>query len=91
MGKGGGAEGFRSRTRGGDLVLAGKDGSGIRFAVRHLLEQEVGIRWFWPGESGGRVPAQATIRIGDLNLKEEPGYQMRILGRHSWKGEGGAW
>ena len=74
------------KTLGGDLFLAGKDrhradpvGSnfaanwqGTLFAVYDLLENDLGVRWLWPGELGEVVPKTTEITLGPIDRKGRP-------------------
>lgn len=87
------AEGFRIKTVGANLVIAGKDtdgdaGSdhwrfapqaGTRNGVDQFLENVMGIRWFFPGETGEYVPARKSVAIPVIDIKGEPGMIYRRL------------
>ena len=46
---------------------------GTLFAAYEFLRDELGVRWFWPGELGEHVPRQRTITLrGDLNVVRKP-------------------
>lgn len=74
-------------TVSGGLVLAGQDGegdpwtlttpAGSMLAVYTLLEDYLGVRWFWPGEFGEHVPAQPEAQVPVLNVHSQPGFEIR--------------
>jgi len=80
--------GYIVRTVGGSLFLAGRDRfrggevdsawcanwQGTLFAVYDLLENDLGVRWLWPGELGEIVPAAKTIELGPVNRSGAPRY-----------------
>jgi hypothetical protein len=85
--------GFIMRTDGNQLFLLGKDGGedtplhdrvsmGTLFAVYEFLEQQVGVRWLWPGELGEFIPRQETICSGTWDLSED----VRLMQRQ-WQFE----
>ena len=45
---------------------------GTLWGVYELLEQELGVRWIWPGELGEVVPANKDIIIGKKELRAAP-------------------
>jgi len=44
------------------------------------LEDHLGVRWLWPGESGEVVPKNKTIRIGEINESQQPDFKWRDRG-----------
>ncbi len=63
------------------LILAGKGRHGTRFAVYDFLEQELGIRWLWPGELGEVVPRHTSVKVGEgMRVEKEPAFLWRGLG-----------
>ncbi|MBI5690367.1 MAG: DUF4838 domain-containing protein [Verrucomicrobia bacterium] len=88
------AEGSVIRTRGNRLFLAGRDGggdplerdtaAGTMFAVYEWLEQDLGVRWLWPGELGTHVPRASVIRAREGDRKVQP----RFFQRHVRSGLG---
>lgn len=76
------------------LAVAGRDGSfsprvedplaisvvqpGTLFGVYHLLDDVLGVRWLWPGESGTCAPRKSTIVIPDLDITDGP----QLIQRH---------
>jgi hypothetical protein len=49
-------------------------------AVYTLLDDYLGVRWFWPGEFGERVPKNPEATIPDLNLRKNPAFEIRNVG-----------
>jgi len=73
-------EGFRIKTDGNVLSLAGSDDAGTEFAVYEFLERFVGVRWLWPGELGEVVPRNDKIEIGSVDIIKEPDFIWRDRG-----------
>lgn len=92
-----GPGGIIVRTVGNVLVLMGADDRtpadvhGSMYAVTTFLEDELGCRYLWPGESGKVVPKRRTISVRPLNVRFTPGFvqrQIRSNGYSSRIGEG---
>ena len=80
------AEGFRIKTVGRHLVIAGRDTAGSAdsmhwrnapqagtwHGVSAFLEGSLGIRWFLPGDAGEVVPQHPTLTIPDQDLTDAP-------------------
>ena len=70
------------RIAGDTIAIAGGDGigealnvetaAGTLFGIYDLLEKKLGVRWLWPGESGVKVPHQATVEFADEEWTVEP-------------------
>lgn len=77
------------RTVGGNLHIVGRDAGqddwsnlsdcqpGTLFGVYHFLEDILGVRWIWPGESGVFVPTAATITVPALDITYGPAMVQR--------------
>jgi len=71
------------------LVLAGDDGfgdpwsistaAGSMLAVYTLLEDALGVRWFWPGEFGEHVPVKADALVPGLDERHQPSFEIRSV------------
>ena len=61
-----------------DILLAGLSPEGTLFAAYELLEQ-LGVRWFMPGEIGTVVPARDTVTLKCQATIQHPGFAGRIL------------
>jgi hypothetical protein len=62
------------------LVLAGNGRNGTKYAVDAFLQQQVGVRWLWPGELGEVVPQGAALTVPETSILREPAYVWRDLG-----------
>ena len=71
---------FLLRIIGGALVIAGGGERAVLYGVYDFLEQ-VGCRWFGPGEE--HVPRKDTIAITELNISEKPFFDFRALELHN--------
>jgi hypothetical protein len=73
-------EGFRIKTTGHVLSIAGTDDTGTLFGVYAFLEEFLGIRWLWPGELGEVVPETRSIKIDQVDVTQEPDFKWRNRG-----------
>ncbi len=69
-----GAEGFRLRTSGAHLVIAGGRLRGTLYGVYTFLEK-LGCRWFTAEVS--RIPRLATLRVDPIDEIERPAFEYR--------------
>ena len=78
------------RTVGGHLFIVGNDGPGDPLSIGHthsgtlwgvyeLLEQELNVRWLWPGRLGTDIPKQKSLALKDQNRTILPNYIQRQL------------
>ncbi|MFW6060466.1 MAG: DUF4838 domain-containing protein [Phycisphaeraceae bacterium] len=67
------------------LVAGNNDGpyKGTRYAAYALLE-ELGCRFYFPGEWGEVVPERATITAPTLDRTERPDFAMRHINHGGW-------
>lgn len=70
-----GAEELVIQTKGNRLLLTGGHPRGTLYAVSRFLQDQCGVRWWTPWAS--RIPKQATLRIGELDLREKPAFEYR--------------
>ncbi len=70
-----GSDGILMRTVGNDLVLAGGRPRGTLYAVYTFLEDEVGCRWWAPGES--TIPHKPTLTVSPLEVRHVPRIEYR--------------
>jgi len=69
-----GEEGYRIKTVGDDLVIAGGRQRGTMYGVYAFLEQ-LGCRWWYPGES--TIPKMSPLQIPELDLTGTPALEYR--------------
>ena len=88
------------------LILAGRDdpmqnwswrgdranryARGTAFAVYTFLEEDLGVRWLWPGELGEAVPRMPTISLEVPDRADAPRLTQRIF-RNSRYNSSGWW
>ncbi|MEA3403060.1 MAG: DUF4838 domain-containing protein [Armatimonadota bacterium] len=87
-------EAIRILTAGGDLFLLGRDRpaygerddpmhfysqTGTLFAVYDFLQDQLGVRWLWPGQTGTVIPHSPTVTVGELDIHEVPQIKQRKL------------
>ena len=48
-------------------------------AVYTLLEDHLGVRWFWPGAFGEHVPENAGALVPGLMERRTPGFEIRSV------------
>ena len=78
---------LRTTPRG--LVLAGDDGggdawsastaAGSMLAVYKLLEDYLGVHWFWPGDFGEHVPVNPEAVLPSLEIRRQPAFEIRSV------------
>jgi hypothetical protein len=71
------------------LVVAGQDGSGDPWSSRTsagsmlatyvLLDDYLGVHWFWPGEFGEHVPRRPDATVPKLELRKSPEFAIRSV------------
>lgn len=82
-------EEYLLKTVPGGLVLAGHDGPGSplsanvpmgsMLATYTLLDDYLGVHWFWPGEFGESVPKNPEATIPDFDIRKTPAFEIRSV------------
>lgn len=77
---------YRIKTTRDLVFLLGADGdgdpmnlgtpAGTLFAVYDVLDNDLGVRWLWPGESGMVVPKRSTLKIRDRDKTVRPRFKF---------------
>ncbi|MGN6164490.1 MAG: DUF4838 domain-containing protein [Flavisolibacter sp.] len=65
--------------KGNSIFLAGNSPRAALYATYKFLEDVLGARWLWPGESGEFLPKYESISVGNLFLSEIPAIPWRSL------------
>jgi len=60
------------------VSLVGLSGDGTLFATYELLEQ-LGVRWFMPGELGTVIPRRATLKLAEQRNVQVPSFTARHM------------
>lgn len=69
---------FTLRVRDDRIDIRGLSDEGTLFGVYELLEQ-IGFRWYMPGEAGTVIPEGDTIAVDLQTETQAPSMQMRLL------------
>ena len=70
-----GPEEFVMQAKGRKLLLAGGRPRGTVYAVNRFLQEQCGVRWWTPWATN--LPRQASLRVADLNVRENPAFEYR--------------
>jgi hypothetical protein len=70
-------EGFIIRARAKGLFIAASKPMGVLYGVYTFLEDNLGIRWFFPGEKGEYCPRMSSIEVGPIDTTENPAFTIR--------------
>lgn len=54
--------------------------AGSMLAVYTLLDDHLGVKWFWPGEFGEHVPKNPEATLPSFDLRKSPAYGIRNVG-----------
>ena len=57
---------------------------GTLYGVYRFLE-ELGCRWFFPGEPGSVIPGATDLAFDAVELREEPVFILRKVGQETWQ------
>lgn len=69
----------RDRDRGKVGHYWTADWQGTLYAVYDFLENELGVRWLWPGELGEHVPRRAEIVVAPADRRGQPRFRQAWL------------
>lgn len=64
---------------GGDTAPGGAACLGTLFGVYALLEEQLGVRWLFPGEHGEVVPRRTSFELPPLDRREQPRVAKRRI------------
>lgn len=85
-------EGFIIRREGTKIAIVGEIADeddmpeyrgadrGTLFGVYEFLERVYGVRWYFPGELGVKIPRRQRVAIYNLEIKDAPVFRMRLCG-----------
>ncbi len=81
--KGGSEDEILVQSVGDTLYLTGPTDRAALYATYTFLEQHVGVRWLWPGETGTFHPEKKEIKVDDLEIRHTPSIEYRHLAINS--------
>jgi len=87
-------ETYAITQRGDDVYFEGNYPSPTAFAVYSFLQDQLGVRWFAPGDDWEYVPENAnksTFTVDVKNVVSVPGTSPRVWSGHSWTDSWKAW
>ena len=67
------------RTMDGNLYLAGNQPRAALYAVYSFLQNQLDVRWFWPGDDGEFLPALKQWNLNNVNYKFRPVFRFREM------------
>lgn len=70
------------------VCLRGRGPEGTLFSAYELLEQ-LGVRWFWPGELGTVIPETRTLALETQRTAQAPGFAGRY--HNGFQADRGTW
>ncbi len=74
------------RTADGNLYLEGNQPRVTLYAVSHFLQDQLGARWYWPGDDGEYLPKLDRYELPELDWRFQPGFRYRDLSQCSYHG-----
>lgn len=66
-------------TLDGKLYLAGNNPRGALYAVYSFLQNQLGVRWFWPGEDGEFIRKRSEYSLPRLSNNDKPQFRFRDM------------
>ena len=78
-----GEQGYLIKTVGPHLIIAGTPAAGTLYGVYDFLENNLGVRWYAPGET--YIPKLDTILLPELDLLRKPAFLWRYTS-YAWPG-----
>ena len=70
---------------GEDLYLAGNNNRGVNYAVYSFLQNQLGVRWFWPGDDGEFITPMASYTLpAKLQYNFQPVFRIRAMSPCHW-------
>jgi Domain of unknown function (DUF4838)/Glycosyl hydrolase family 67 N-terminus len=81
-------DGFAIEAHGRTLFVVGGDERGALYGAYDLLETDLGVRWFMPGDLGEDVPVRRDVNLPQKPRRGQPAFEA--VGGFSWAGGPGA-
>jgi hypothetical protein len=86
-------ESYAIRQREDDIYFSGRLPSPTAFAVYSFLQDNLGVRWFAPGDAWEHVPRSNTgnLTVDVKDVVSSPGTSPRIWSGHYWTASWNRW
>lgn len=86
-------ETYTIRVRNGNLFLLGRHAPATAFAVMSFIEDDLGVRWFAPGDLWEYVPqgAPGALTVEVKNRVVVPDWSPRVWSGHEWTKDWKTW
>ena len=86
-------ETYAVRVRDGNLFLLGRYDPATAFAAESFLEDDLGVRWYAPGELWEYIPekTQGALTVDVKSRVVTPDWSPRIWSGHEWTPEWKTW
>jgi hypothetical protein len=86
-------ETYAIRVRGDDVYFAGNYPTPTSFAVYSFLQNQMGVRWFAPGDDWEFVPRSTpgSLSVDAKNEVVTPDFSPRVWSSHGWTPDWVAW
>lgn len=85
-----GSQGFVLEVTPGGIYILGGGEFGTAFGVYELLEQ-LGVRWFFPGEWGEVVPGPGPLQLAAGRFSDQPAFEKRRISLGRSPASAGEW
>ena len=72
-------DGFVLHCGAGGLFIAARKPLGVLYGAYALLEEHLGVRWYFPGAAGEFCPRGTTIRLPTVHSVQNPAFKTRTL------------
>jgi hypothetical protein len=86
-------ETYAIRLRGDDVYFAANYPTPTAFAVYSFLQNNLGVRWFAPGEDWEWVPRSTpgALKVDAKSVVKTPDFSPRVWSSHGWTPDWVAW
>jgi len=87
-------ESYAIKMRGDDVYFAARYPTAVTFAVHSFIEDQLGVRWFAPGDDWEYVPQlqdKSTFTVDVKDVVKSPDTSPRIWSSHNFGGDWNTW
>jgi len=87
-------ESYVIKIRNDDIYFAARYPTAVTFAVHSFIEDQLGVRWFAPGDDWEYVPSDptpGTLTVDVKSVVKSPATSPRMWSSHNFGGEWSTW